>query len=74
MQGCNDRVALEAAAEELRGFLEEVQVEEEEALFEVWNALMDVCSPPVFIIKPAGMKFTATLQRTLIDAAVDDST
>lgn len=36
-QGCSDRVALEAAAEELRGFLEEVQVEEEEALFEVWK-------------------------------------
>jgi hypothetical protein len=39
MQGCNDRAALEAAAEELQGFLEEVQVEEEEALFEVWNSL-----------------------------------
>ena len=26
------------------------------------NSLMDVCSPPVFIIKPAGMKFPATLQ------------
>ena len=63
MQGCNDRAALEAAAEDLRGFLEEVQVEEEEALFEVWNSLTyGSLQSTLFMSKPAVIKFPATTQ------------
>ncbi len=64
MQGCTDRASLEAVAEELRGFLEEVHVEEEEALFEVRisRSPICVCSLHVSLIKPAGVKLHSQLQ------------